>query len=152
MANAKSFFIGGTNRSSLTDLGLLLLRIVGGLSLAFGHGLGKVPPQEGFFNMVEGLGLPPFLAYGTAIAEFGGGILLALGFLTRPAALLIVINHTVVVFLAHAGDPFNVRELGVLFLTIAVLFLIIGSGRYSIDSMLRGRNRTDTTSGTRPVV
>ena len=139
MARFRNFLIGGTNRSRLTDLGLLLIRVVGGLGLAFGHGLGKVPPQAGFFNMIEGLGLPPWLAWASATAEFAGGILLAIGLLTRPAALLITINHIVAVFLAHAGDPFNVRELAILYLAIAVLFMLIGSGRYSVDSALRRR-------------
>lgn len=139
MAGARTFFIGGTNRSRLTDLGLFLLRMVGGLSLALGHGLGKVPPQEGFYGFVESLGFPPVMAWGSAVAEFIGGLLLAIGLFTRPAALLIVLNHTVVVLLAHSGDPFNVRELGILYLSIAVLFLIIGSGRYSVDSVVRGK-------------
>lgn len=139
MAGARRFLIGGTDRSKLTDIGLLLIRMFTGIALSLGHGLGKFPPSEGFFGMVEGLGLPPVLAWGSAIAEFIGGLMLAAGFLTRPAALLIVINHTVAVLLAHAGDPFNVRELALMYLVLAVLFLIIGAGRYSVDSALRRR-------------
>lgn len=139
MPGARSFFVGGTSRSRLTDAGLLVVRVLAGLGLALGHGIGKVPPRSGFFEMVEGLGLPPFLAWASAVAEFAGGLLLAIGLFTRPAALLIVLNHTVAVLLAHAGDPFGVRELAMFYLAIAILFLLIGSGRYSLDSLIRGR-------------
>ena len=140
MADYKSFFIGAAPRAPLADAGLLILRIVAGLSLALAHGLGKVPPSEGFVGMVEGLGLPGFLAWGAMFAEFVCALLLVVGLLTRPAALFIVINMTVVVLLAHAGDPFGDREKGLLFGVIALTFLLAGAGRYSIDALLRRRS------------
>ncbi|HEX7072328.1 MAG TPA: DoxX family protein [Rhodothermales bacterium] len=139
MTGIKRFLIGGTERSRLTDLGLLIVRMFGGLALSLGHGLGKFPPSEGFMGVVGSLGLPPTLAWGSAIAEFIGGLCLAAGFLTRPAALLIVINHTVAVLLAHAGQSFGQRELALMFLALAILFVIIGAGRFSVDSVLRRR-------------
>jgi putative oxidoreductase len=139
-ANEVLFGGAGTN-SRAADAGLLILRVFAGLALALAHGLGKIPPQEGFVGMVGGLGLPAphIAAWLSGIAEFGGGILLALGLLTRPAALLIVINMTVAVVLAHAGDTFLDRERPLLFLFIALAYLLIGAGRYSLDAMIRGR-------------
>lgn len=130
-----------------TDIGLLILRIFAGLALAFGHGLGKVPPSEGFVNMVGsnlGLPAPGLMAWLSALAEFGGGILLALGLLTRPVALFIIINMSVAVLFAHAGQSFGEREKALLFAFIALQFLFSGAGRYSIDANIGKKKATAT--------
>ncbi|MGI9174805.1 MAG: DoxX family protein [Rhodothermales bacterium] len=141
MADYQRFFIGAAPRAALTDVGLLILRVVTGLALALAHGLGKMPPSDRFVGMVEGLGFPApgLFAWGSGFAELVCGLLLAVGLLTRPAALFIVLNMTVVVFLAHGGDAFGDREKGLLFGVIALTFLIIGAGRYSVDALLRRR-------------
>jgi putative oxidoreductase len=129
--------------SKWTDLGLLLLRLFSGLALALAHGWGKIPPSDGFAGMIGGIGFPaPLLfAWLAAIAEFVGGLLIAIGFLTRPASFLVVGHFVFVTFAAHAGDPFGDRELGLFFLFAALLFLLAGAGRYSVDAALRGRLR-----------
>lgn len=142
--------MGGAHRSAVTDSGLVLLRVFTGLALALAHGMGKLPPQPGFIEMVEGFGLPGFMAWASGIAEFFGGLLLAIGLLTRPAALLISINHTVAVLLGHAGDPFLGREKALLFLCVAIMFLIIGAGRYSVDALLRRRSDPNRRPLSRP--
>ncbi len=125
------------------DLGLLILRVFAGLALSLAHGIGKVPPSDRFIDRVAGMGLPApeLFAWLAGAAEFGAGLLLALGLLTRPAAFLIVGNFVVVAGLAHAGDAFGDREKPLLFLTIALLYLFAGPGRYSLDAALfRGRD------------
>ena len=124
------------------DAGLAALRVVAFLLLVFLHGMGKVPPQEGFVGMVGGLGFPApeTFAWLAAIAEFGGGILLVMGLLTRPAALLVFVHFLIVIFVAHAGDALGDRELPILFAATALLFLLTGPGRYSVDHLI-GRRR-----------
>ena len=121
-----------------TDLGLLLLRLVGGLSLALAHGIGKVPPSAGFMANVERLGfpLPALFAWAAGLAELGGGLLLAVGLLTRPAALLVAGYFVFVTLVAHAGDPFEDREKSILFLMVGLVLLCTGPGRYSADAAL----------------
>jgi putative oxidoreductase len=121
--------------------GVALLRVFAGLALALAHGLAKIPPSEGFLGMLTGIGIPaPGIAgWLSAAAEFGGGLLLAMGLLTRPAALLIVLNMSVAVLFAHAGQTFLEREKPLLFLAIALAFLVAGPGRYSVDAALARR-------------
>jgi putative oxidoreductase len=125
--------------SKVADLGRLILRALAGLALAFAHGIGKVPPSEGFVGMISGLGLPGFFAYLSMFAEFFCALLLVLGLVTRPAALFILGNMLVVTILGHAGDPFGDRELPFLFGSVAIFFLLAGAGRYSLDALIRRR-------------
>ena len=125
------------------DLGLLILRVFAGLALSLSHGIGKVPPSDRFIDRVAGMGLPApeLFAWLAGAAELGAGLLLALGLLTRPAAFLIAGHFVVVAGLAHAGDGFGDRERPLLFLTIALLYLFAGPGRFSLDAVLfRGRD------------
>jgi putative oxidoreductase len=142
----KELIFGYEVNSRRTDLGLLVVRVFAGLALALAHGLGKVPPSAGFTGMVGGMGFPApeLFAWLAAFAEFGGGLLIALGLLTRPAALLVAGHFVIVAFLAHAGDPFGDRELPLFFLSAALLFLLSGAGRYSVDAVMGGRRHADS--------
>ena len=136
----KQLLFGGPDQLPMAgEIGLLVLRVSTGLTLAFAHGMGKVPPQEGFVGMVGEMGFPAPIVFAwlAGIAEFFGGILVALGLLTRPAALLATINMAVAFFIAHADDPFNVAELAMIFGCVMLSIMLIGSGRLSVDRMLR---------------
>ena len=151
MSTLQRFLFGSVTREAPPDLGLVVLRVVAGLSLALGHGLGKVPPSAGFVEMVGGLGFPApgLFAWGATAAELGGGLLLALGLLTRPAGALIAVNMLVVTLLAHAGDPFGDREMGLLYGVIALAFAVLGAGRYSLDALVRRQLGTPLTRSAR---
>jgi putative oxidoreductase len=121
-------------------LGLLILRVVAGLSLSLAHGMGKLPVSDKFIEGVGGMGfpVPVVFAWAAALSESVGGILLALGWFTRPAAAMIVATMTTAVVLRHAGDPFGNREPAILFGAIALMFLLVGAGKYSVDERTRG--------------
>jgi len=120
------------------ETGLTLLRIFLGLSMALAHGLGKLPPQEGFVGFLDSMGLPApgLMAWLAALAEFGGGLLLAAGLLTRFASLSIIITMTVAAFGAHGGDGFSEQEMALLYLFATLPFLFAGGGRVSADRAL----------------
>jgi putative oxidoreductase len=134
----KNLLFGGARLdSAVGDLGLLILRVFAGLSLLMAHGLGKLPPSASFMKGVQDLGFPAEAAWLSTFAETVGALALVAGFMTRPAALLIAINLSVAGFLRHASDPYARKELPFLFLAVAVMFVLVGAGRYSIDRLLR---------------
>src|SRR5438270_2034304 len=94
-----------TNSLSFLDrlqpLGLLVLRFVLG-SIMVVHGYHKVfGGMQHFEQMLHGMGIPPWMAYLVAAAEFGGGILVLLGLLTRFAAVAILIDMSVAILKVH---------------------------------------------------
>lgn len=144
----RSLLFGHATTGRVGDIGLALLRIFAGVSLALAHGINKMPPAEGFVARIAGFGFPApeLFAWFSGFAEFAGGMLLAAGVVTRPVAALIVINMTVAVVFGHAGDPFARRELPLLFLFVALMFAFTGAGRYSVDGAV-ARSRRDEVDG-----
>jgi putative oxidoreductase len=141
--DTRTLLFGVPINAPRTDIGLAILRVFAGVALAYAHGWGKVPPSSGFVDRIAGMGLPApeLFAWLAAFAEFGGGILLAVGLLTRPVAALLIGHFLIVVFLAHAGDPFRARELAVFFGFTGILYLLAGPGRYSADAAIAARSR-----------
>jgi putative oxidoreductase len=133
-------FDGRTAGSPGGDLGRVLLRVVTGFLLFWLHGINKLPPSDGFIDRVGQLGAPApeLFAWLAAAAEVGGALLVAVGLLTRPAALYVTLHFVIVVLVAHAGDALGDRELPMLFLTIYAFFALAGAGRYSVDALISG--------------
>ncbi len=135
----KKLLFAGTENSIKTDFWLALFRVYVGLSLAFAHGLGKIPPSAGFIEHTGDLGfpLPAFFAWSASLSEFAGSLLLAVGLFTRPAAFFVAATMFVAGFVNHANDPYGMAEKAFLYLAVAVLFLVLGSGRFSMDNWAR---------------
>ena len=133
----------GPDRDLLTDSALLIVRLVFGLSMAFAHGLGKVPPSDGFIGFVGSLGFPApgFFAWAAGLAEFVGGIFIAAGLLTRVSGFFLLQTMLVAVFMAHGDDPFGKMEMGLLYATVSLALMGTGAGRLSLDRLLSSRLR-----------
>lgn len=134
----RSALFGSGATSRATDLGLLILRLGAGLALAFAHGLGKIPPSPGFVEGTAEMGfpLPLLFAWAAALSEFAGGLLLALGLATRPAAFFVSCTMAVAFFVRHGDDTFVDGEKAFLFLLAALTLLVAGAGRYALDRFL----------------
>jgi len=129
--------------SKFRDLGLLLLRAVIGLYLAFGHGWGKIAggPEQwvGLGGTMEIFGLgfaPTFWGFMAAFAEFACALLVVVGFLTRPAALLVVINMAVAATAHITGAIDGGPEMALLYGFVFLSLILIGPGKYSIDEQV----------------
>ncbi len=135
----KKLFFGSIENSNSADLTLTALRVFAGLSLMLVHGSGKMPVSDGFVEHIGSLGfpMPLFFAWAAALSEYIGALLLALGLLTRPAALMVAVTMFVAAFVNHSGDSFAVAEKAYLYFSITLLFAILGSGKFGIDSIIR---------------
>jgi putative oxidoreductase len=127
---------------------LLLVRVVMGVAFIL-HGWPKIQNPTSWMNAMGGQAVPSFLQALAAFAEFGGGIALILGLLTPLAALGIVCQMLGALFLVHlpSGHQFVATggpsyELPLVYLALAVLLLILGPGRWSLDALLFGRRPT----------
>ena len=43
-------------------------------------------------------------------------------------------------FFQHAADPFSTKEMAFLYLVITGMFVVIGSGKYGVDNLIRARD------------
>jgi len=90
-------------------------------------------------SMSKDLGMPfPLLmAYLAKGSEFFGGLFFALGFLTRVVSIPLSITMAVAAFVAHHGQITGEGEHAFLFLLIFAAFFFIGSGKWSVDYLLK---------------
>lgn len=126
-------------------LGLLALRIVMGIAF-MKHGFGKI--QHPFGWMGEDSHVPPIIQACAALSEFGGGLAWLLGLLTPLASFGIACTMAVATYFhVSGGGSFGGRENSyepaLVYLIIAILFLLAGPGRYSLDRFLFGRAGND---------
>lgn len=124
----------------LQPLALLVLRLVLGV-IMIAHGYPKLTGFSHFKQMVSGLGLPGWLAYLSAAAEFPGGILVLLGLFARCASLAILIDLSVAIWKVHwraglLGDKGYQFPLSVAAIAFALIFF--GGGPMSLDGVRRG--------------
>lgn len=122
--------------SNALNLGLLFFRASIGLTMAFAHGMGKIPPSAQFTGYVTSMGMPGFMAWGAALAEFLGGILIAAGLLTRLNSAALAVTMMVAAFMAHGADPFQKKEMALLYLVCSIFIFIAGPGKFSLDGII----------------
>jgi putative oxidoreductase len=130
-----------------TGLGLLILRLVVGLTMA-AHGAQKVfgwwsgPGIAGWGAAMERMGFRParFFAWLSAGAELVGGMLLAAGLLTPFAAAAVVGQSVVIIGHVHGPKGFWNKNSGFEFplalVAGAVAVGLIGAGAMSIDAAI----------------
>ncbi|GGC93250.1 DoxX family protein [Undibacterium terreum] len=125
---------------SSPDLGLLYLRLTGALLLFYVHGLPKVLHYstelqhiEDPFNMGRAFSL-----WFAIFAEVFCPILIALGVLTRLAALPVIGLLAVAMLAVHPDWSIAEGQFGWLLLIVFGAIALAGPGRYSIDAQ-RGR-------------
>ena len=137
--------------SKRADFASLVLRVAAGL-IFLPHGYSKVfgSGVAAFAADMPSYGLPIFLGYIAAYAEFFGSIALIAGLLTRIDAFLLACTMFVAAFVVqlpdalHEAQPGTVKlfailrgiELPLAMFAITAAVTILGPGRFSLDGVL----------------
>jgi putative oxidoreductase len=118
------------------NIGTFILRASLGLLMCINHGFGKITN----FNELSQTFFDPFhIGHKWSLmlsifAELFAAMLLVLGLFSRIAALILVINMAVAVYmLRHAG--LKQSEDAIIYLAGFFILLLIGPGKYSVDGM-----------------
>ncbi len=130
----------------LADLAWLLLRLVVGLNLV-PHGMQKAFGAfggSGIAGMAAGLEqmgypAPTLFAWLVMLTELVGGILIAIGFLTRPAAAALLVFMAMAVLTHYPRGFFWATggfEYPLMWGVAALFFLIRGGGPLSVDRVI----------------
>jgi putative oxidoreductase len=129
------------------SLGLFALRVLVGL-LFVGHGAQKLfgvaggagPAGTGQFFEKAGLRPGRIHAYAAGCAEFGGGLLLALGLLTPLGSAMLIAVMTAAILSVHlskglwnTGGGF---EYNLVLIAVAFALAAVGPGSWSLDSAM----------------
>lgn len=123
------------------DLGLLVMRVLAGSFMLFGHGVGKM---RGFSVMVtafpDPIGVGSALSLVLAIfAEVVCSVLVMLGLATRLACIPLLATMLVAAAVVHGQDPWAKKEFALLYAIQFLTLLFTGPGMFSIDALLKGR-------------
>lgn len=133
----------GSLYDALTPLSWPLVRFIAGVNL-IPHGWAKIVAGgvSGTAKFMASVGLEP--AYPLAVyigcLELFGGILLAIGLLTRLVAIQVVGFMAVAAFYVHWGNGYlwlaNGFEYPLMWGTVALAILIRGGGNLSVDKAI----------------
>jgi putative oxidoreductase len=129
----------GSIYAALGESAETILRVAAGLLLVT-HGYGKITNPFGASGMVESLGFYPGAFWSPLLAatEFFGGILVAIGLFTRPAAFaaMIVLAVTVYFHGIVQAEGLGGAEKSILWTLIMFYFVIRGANSHSVDAKL----------------
>ncbi|MAQ00909.1 MAG: DoxD-like family protein [Alteromonadaceae bacterium] len=133
--------------SSNAGVAALVLRVPVGLTLA-AHGAQKLFAWFGGYGLegtgqyMASLGLDPgfLMALLAGSAEFFGGLALALGLLTRPAAAVSAFTMLIAIFSAHIQNGLFLSnggyEYALVLFAVTVSLTITGAGRLALDNVI----------------
>jgi putative oxidoreductase len=135
------FLFSTKSSASINHIWLLIYRVtISGFMLT--HGIPKlnrlISGNVGEFADPLGVGHMMSLIL-TVSGEVVAPILVILGFSTRFSAIPVAFAMAVAGFVVHGADPFARKELALLFLMGFLTIIVMGGGRYSLDTLLGKR-------------
>ncbi len=142
--NIKNIFSSSINLFQL-DIATFILRLLAGGFMLFGHGYPKFNSflkGNGFIeDTIFGLGSDVMMGL-VLFSEGFCAILITIGLLTRYASISLIITMSYALFIYHAGESLADKEKVLMYLTLFILVFILGSGKYSIDRLIKPRKST----------
>lgn len=124
--------------SSAKSFVILMSRIIFGF-MFLSHGIAKLHTYgEAPCTFPDPIGLGSTLSLWLVLfAEILCSIGFVLGALFRLCLIPMIFTMCIALFVIHAGDPLDVKELSLMYLAIFALLFITGPGRFSIDGILK---------------
>lgn len=133
-----------SNSSSIPkDIILLAVRVFVGFAM-LSHGYPKLQMllAGGKIEFFDFLGMGPQITLIlTVLAEFVCSILLILGLFTRVSLGFLIFTMVIAGFVVHGADPFEKREMSLIYLSVYLLLIVMGAGKVSVDHMIERRKR-----------
>jgi putative oxidoreductase len=133
-----------SNSSSIPkDIILLAVRVFVGFAM-LSHGYPKLQMllAGGKIEFFDFLGMGPQITLIlTVIAEFVCSILLILGLFTRVSLGFLIFTMVIAGFVVHGADPFEKREMSLIYLSVYLLLMMTGAGKISVDHLIERRKR-----------
>lgn len=122
------------------DTGLLLQRLSIGILILF-HGIANLNSNYSFIkSLLNGIGIPEFIAYSVFIGEIIAPILIIIGWRARLASLVLAFNMLIAILMAHSADIFTLNQFGGwgielqgLYLFGAMVIFLLGAGKYAVS-------------------
>lgn len=142
--NKNKIFSSTTNTYGV-DYAILILRMVAGGFMLYGHGLEKFNKliAGDTHQFVDFMGLGPSTTFTlVVVAEFVCAILLILGLLTRLALIPLIITMAYAGFVFHTADGFGAQEKPWMYLAIFVALFLLGPGKHSFDRIISRAKKT----------
>ena len=116
------------------SIGIFILRVVSG-SFMLTHGYPKLNTllAGGEIQFFDFLGLGTTISLTLAVfAEFLCSLLVVLGVKTRFAVLPLIFTMIVAAFVVHGSDPFQKKEMALLYLSIYTTLFFTGGGKLAL--------------------
>ncbi|MEJ5105178.1 DoxX family protein [Chryseobacterium sp. MYb328] len=133
-----------SNSSSIPkDIILLVVRVFVGFAM-LSHGYPKLQMllAGGKIEFFDFLGMGPQITLIlTVLAEFVCSILLILGLFTRVSLGFLIFTMIIAGFVVHGADPFEKREMSLIYLSVYLLLMMTGAGKVSVDHLIERRKR-----------
>ena len=151
----KKFLFDCGTRDTTASVAILILRLLIGSMMLFGHGLDKLkqfPALKGAFPVADVFPLNQMSPQASLIAcllgEVLAPLLLILGVAARPAAFLLGFTMVVAAFQIHGGQPVFLgagvtaaKEPALLYLAVMIGLIFSGAGAFSLDAGLYQEKR-----------
>lgn len=124
--------------SRYADWGLLVLRLSFATQLIWGtqNNVFSWEKMLEFRDFLEARGVPyPLIAAHVSVyAQFIAGILWIVGWQTRAAAAIMVINFIAAIIIVHIGLPYEQNFPAINLLAVSICLCFTGAGRLSVDA------------------
>ncbi|AXT52917.1 DoxX family protein [Aquimarina sp. BL5] len=125
-----------------TDAGLLLQRLIIGILILF-HGIANLTSHYSFIkSLLNGIGIPEFIAYLVFIGEIIAPIFIIIGWRARLASLVLTFNMFIAILIGHSADIFTLNQFGgwgielqALYLFGAITIFLLGAGKYAVSNI-----------------